>query len=68
MVSSSEGHLVLQAEAVPGKCYQLQKTASLVNPVWKDVGQPIVAENSILELTDAAATDSSAFYRIKPLD
>ena len=67
-VSSSDGGIILQAEAVPGKCYQLQRTSSLVGSKWEDVGQPIVAEKSVLVFSDTSATNESAFYRIKPLD
>src|SRR5437660_7507426 len=66
-VSRSAGTLTLTWESIPGTGYLLQFTPTLTTSnIWKDVGQPIVANGQTATLSDSPpSNDSSRFYRVR---
>jgi hypothetical protein len=49
---------------VVGQTYQLQYSPSLINPVWTNVGSPVVATNSAVAFQQIPATNVSGYYRV----
>ena len=59
-------------KAIPGLRYELRRAGTLSAPrgegaagtVWSVVGEPVVAEATMVTLTDANPPEDGAFYRI----
>ncbi|HZV34157.1 MAG TPA: hypothetical protein VFB72_06225, partial [Verrucomicrobiae bacterium] len=65
---NGNGVLEISWEAIAGDAYQVQyKEASLAGN-WQNLGNPVIATNSIASLTDESqASNRQRFYRIKLL-
>jgi autotransporter-associated beta strand protein len=51
-------------QSYTGHTYQLQKSASIVSPVWQNVGAPQAGTGAALVLKDTNATSTRTFYRV----
>jgi protocatechuate 3,4-dioxygenase beta subunit len=60
----SVGVFSFSAATLPGQTYQLQSAKSLAQPVWTDVGPPVVASGLVTVFTDASATGAEELYRL----
>jgi hypothetical protein len=47
----------------PGQTYGIERTSSLVTPVWVRVGSVVADANGLYEFEDAVALGSTSFYR-----
>ncbi|HEU5396372.1 MAG TPA: hypothetical protein VFV81_04340 [Verrucomicrobiae bacterium] len=50
--------------AVPGKPYQVQYTTNLTSTNWLNLGDPIIATNDLLSVTNLTETTPQTFYRV----
>ncbi len=51
-------------QSYAGHTYRLQRSTTLINPAWTDVGSVQNGNGTILTFNDAAAAGTSAFYRM----
>jgi len=50
--------------AVPGRSYQLQHRLSLADGVWSNLGPPLQAATTTIEVTNQLGQDPQRFYRV----
>lgn len=59
------GNMILDVYSFPEMVYQLQKSSSLKDPVWEDVGESAVGDGDLLQFKDELVDGmSDCFYRI----
>jgi uncharacterized repeat protein (TIGR03803 family) len=62
LLAQSNGALTLTWNGVAGHTYQVQYSADLAN--WNDWGDPVVATNGSLSMTDSIGTNTLRFYQV----
>jgi Pro-kumamolisin, activation domain/Viral BACON domain len=60
----SHGNLTLGWDAIANASYQIQSTTNLGNSGWINVGSPIPATNSVLNVSLPMGSSSKQFYRV----
>jgi hypothetical protein len=62
-VMPSSDHIELMVNAAPGQTVQLQYSSDLTSPTWTNLGNPIIATNGTISVTDTPGPDQARFYR-----
>ena len=52
------------SKATPGHTYRLQRSATLIQPDWTDIGTPQAGNGATLTFNDPAPVGTAQFYRI----
>jgi hypothetical protein len=63
-VSHEDGVLTFRLRAPKGRMYQLQHTADFNEIVWSDLGDPVVATEDVLTVSDPITSFRQRFYRV----
>ena len=63
-VNNINGVIIFHWNSVAGQTYQVQYTASLNNPNWKNLGGVVTALGTTTSASDIIGPDPQRFYRI----
>jgi hypothetical protein len=62
--TASSQTIALTFSTIPGQKYQLQFKTDLTQPLWTNLGNPIIAVNSTTTISDPLGTNVRRFYRL----
>jgi hypothetical protein len=63
-----EGVVTLNAPAIVGRTYRIERSDSLESGDWPVLGQNMVATDSAITVTDTSGVSAQRFYRVRLLD
>jgi subtilase family serine protease len=63
-VTMSGGNVTLTWGSFSNLTYQVQTSATLINPTWSNVGSPITATNNLTTATESTGAAPQRFYRV----
>ncbi len=65
---SSASAVTITWQAIPGKTYRVQSTASLASGAWTPVGSDVQATDIMGTITEDTSSADQRFYRVMQLD
>jgi hypothetical protein len=60
----TSGQITFSWNAYPNVSYQIQSTTNFINSGWSNVGSPILATNTVLNVSLPTGNTSKQFYRV----
>jgi len=65
-INTVSNNIVLDCNAWQGLTYQIQYATNLGSEDWRNLGQPVIATNTVISFTDVLPLDQQRFYRVIP--